>query len=642
MPQGVKIPKEQIKAMKIMRANGSSYEEIADVTGLALSTVAKYCKDIRVLPPSHQRNPFEPIAQDKVERLFEKSEPTAKNIIEAHEIEDIQWYIDKHKSGTRFKGPLDKISLEQLHGLMEEPTDYHSPLSIREWVKYYLGGDCGGSPFLKFSPHTWTEKQLDLLEIIFINERIMVETHRDFGKTMIAESVLTYWTCENREGNYAIISDTKSKALDRVKHIGDTLIKNKRIIADYGFLPHMKRYKGITQPWTKERITVKRRTLQTDPTLTCFSTETSEATGPHFDLVLYDDIWNRKFHRNLSVNKKKWFDWYEGEMEGSLEKGSREIFLLTRKGVNDIYRDLEDKQFYVVYKRPAVLKFPSKYEYVYTEIEGRMVITDVDVQSDDWEIQDPERFDIEFFLMKRKKQGEEKFRAEYQLDPISASGEFFKWKDLRFINGYDGFFKLLEEKKWGKYFRVLAFMDLAFGKSMRADYTAIVVIGYYQRNFYFLEALIKRGASENDMVDMIREVHSLFPKTLRIIYIEDDLQQIATVERLKKKCAFMSIQGFSSRQEMTNIKKVYSDRIDAAELSGKQLRILSQLEGIVEDNKLFVNKNMRNFDEFKDEFISFPDSRHFDIIDALGNGISKIDEKGALIRIIGLGPKRPW
>ena len=40
---------------------------------------------------------------------------------------------------------------------------------------------------------------------------------------------------------------------------------------------------------------------------------------------------------------------------------------------------------------------------------------------------------------------------------------------------------------------------------------------------------------------------------------------------------------------------------------------------------------MRNFKEFKDEFITFPKCEHFDVLDALGMGISKMTAKGAMI-----------
>jgi len=634
MPKN-KLSEKQITNLKILRANGMSYKDIAELTSLSLSTVHKYCKDVSVLPPNRRRNPLEPLSIEQSMKVVKARLPTAENRRIAEEIEDIEWFIDNHEEGTRFEGPLRKIPLKKLQEIMEVPTNYHSPLNIKEWVDYYLAGPENG--FLKYAPHKWTKLQYEMFDAWSKHKKVMFETFRDAGKTMVANAILIHEICEHRDNNYAIASETQRKALKRVKQIGDVLLTNKKIIADYGFLPHITKYMGMTQTWTKDEITVKRDSVQTDPTLTCFSSQTAEATGAHFNGIVYDDIWSRNLQKNASENIRKWFDWYDGELEGCLEQDTWELFLLTRKGVNDLYRELEDRNIYVIFKRPAVVKFPSKYEYKLKEVKGNKLLEKVVVKSKDYEITDPERFTIEFFLEKMFKMPEPKWRAEYQLDPIAEKGQFFKWSNLRFINSYSDFTNLVEQKKWGKYFRVIGFMDLAFGKSSRADYTALVIVGYFQHTYYFLESMIKRGATENDMVKMIREAHRLFPQLLNVIYIEEDLQQISVVERLKKKCPFISIQGFSSRQEMQKLKR--EDSGQRADLNGKQLRIWSQLEGIIEDRKLVVNKNMRFLKEFKDEFISFPDCRHFDVIDALGNAVSKLKEKSVLIKIIGMGSR---
>ena len=641
-----KVTQDQVEMMKIFRANGMTIRDIATFTGYGLATVQKYVEDIAILPESHQRNPMERISVEASKLVAKARVPTAENRRIAEEIEDYEYFVDTHVSGARFcenvettkrAKILDAIPLVTLKELMEEPTDYKSPLTINNWFRYYLGQK--GGMLLKHKPHTWSDLQMEMLDVWSNNKRSMFETFRAAGKTMVGIGVVTHEVCENRENNYAIASETKYKARQRVKNIGDILLTNKKIIADYGFLPMVSAYKGYKQEWTKESITVKREFKQTDPSLMCFSTESSEATGAHFAGIVFDDVWSRKLEKNSRENKRKWFDWYDGELEGCLED-AWELFLLTRKGVNDLYRELEERQVYTIFKRPAVLKFPTIYDIVYKDINGMQVFNGFKNVSDDYEISSPDRFKIEFFLEKHFKMPEPKWRAEYQLDPIAEKGQFFKWEDLRSIKNSDAFFNKVEARKREKYMRVIGFMDLAFGKSDRADYTALVILGYYNRNYYLLETYLKRGATENDMLHMLQEAHSDFPKYLRMVYIEDDLQQTSVVERLKGKCGFLSIQGFSSRQEQSRLRKEDSGRHD--NLEGKQLRILSQLEGLLIDNRLHYNADMKNLKEFKDEIITFPDCRHFDVIDALGNATSIMADRSILIKVISGGFSKAW
>lgn len=637
-----KLSKKKRKYMCILRANGMTYNEIADLVGVSVGSVSKYTKNVAILPKHKRRNPFEPISKKNSEKVADARTPTSKNRRIAEEIGDVDYFIEDHVPGEQFEGPLHKVNIRELQDIMTEPTGYHSPLSLPEWADYYLGS--GKGAFLKHPPHVWSPLQKEMMELWEIYQRLMFETYRGAGKTMVADLILVYEICENRDNNYAIMSEIKSKAKKRVKHIGDTLLTNKRLMADYGFLPHTSKYEGYRQSWTQEEITVKRDFKQTDPTLMCFSTDSAAATGAHYDGIVFDDVWSRKLEKNPRKNKKKFFNWFEGELEGCLDD-AWELWLLTRKSVNDLYKDVEDTDMYVTFKRPAVKSLPSNYEYVYSKIGNDKVFNFVEINSDDWEISaahpmfldmdNPRLESMKYFLTKKLKMDRPKWMSEYQLNPIPEQGKFWSWDNLRFISGWHDFYGMLKsEKKRQKYMKTVAFMDLGFGKSSRADYTALVIIGSYENKYYMLETYLKRGASENDLVSMLRKANKTF-KNLRTVYIEEDLQQSNKVDRIKHKAPFVSIQPFSSRQEQRKIKK--EDSAKRSNLSGKLLRIWAQLEGIIEDNKLYINKNMSHFREFKDEFISFPDCDHYDVLDALGNGISKLGTKAAVIAALSKG-----
>ena len=290
---------------------------------------------------------------------------------------------------------------------------------------------------------------------------------------------------------------------------------------------------------------------------------------------------------------------------------------------------MEERQYYVIYKRPAVLKFPSKYHYTYKTVEGRKVFDKVVVESNDWILSDPSRFTIEFFLEKKMKMNPAEWESEYQLNPTARTGKYWKWKDLRFIDSYGEFNNMVESKGAQRKSKIIGALDPAFGKSARSDFTALVIIGYFEQKYYFLELYLKHGATENDTVRMLAEAKRAFPR-LETVYVEADFQQTARAEALKKKAGFLHLLPVLARQEQSMLDKTNKER-KSVNLNGKALRIWSQLEAMIEDNKLYVNKYMRNFKEFKTEFITFPKCEHFDVLDALGMGVSKMRKKGALI-----------
>lgn len=616
-----KLTESQIDSIKKLRSHGCSYRQIAEALNVGYGTVAKYAKKVSFLPKSMRRNPFDLLSPHFQPKEYEKRIPDPKNY---EDKKNKDWWLERHVKGERFEAPLNLFSLTELQEIMEEPTGYHSDLSMREWAQYYLEGP---NNFLKFAPYKWGDGQLKIFDMWEEHRKIMLEYHRGFGKTMAADAILVREICENRENNYAICSETDRKARARVKHVGDMFLKNKKLIADYGFLPHQKIYKGTRQAWTKDEITVKREISQTDPTLMCFSSQSKGATGAHFDGIIFDDVWSRILDRNPD-NKDKWLEWFDGELEGCLED-AWELWLLTRKGLTDLYQTMEDREYYVVLKTPAIIKYPSKYHYTYKVVEGSKMFDKVIVESDDWEISDPSRFTPEFFLEKKLKMNAAEFESEFQLNPTARSGKYWKWKDIQFIEGYSDFIDKSRQGDRVLRSKIIGCLDQATGKSARSDYSALVIIAYFDGKYYFLELYLKRGASENDTVRMLSEAKRAFPM-METVYVEADFWQSARAASIRKKSNFIHLMPVLARQEQSLLDKDNKER-RSVNLSGKALRIWSQLEAVIEDHKLYVNRYMKNFKEFKDEFITFPKCDHFDVLDALSSGIAKIKKKGALI-----------
>ena len=616
-----KLDDKVIATIKQLRSHGLAYRDISERLGVGYGTVQKYARNVTFLPKSMRKNPFM-LKSPKVEPdLYDK------RIINAEDYTNLQnkeYWLEQHVPGERFKAPLHLFSVVELQEIMEEPTGYHSPLSMKDWAVKYLEGPRN---FLKHKPHTWGEGQLEIFDLWEEHRKMMFKAHRTFGKTMGVDAILVHEIAENCENNYAICSETDKKARQRVRHVGDMFLKNKKIIADYGFLPHQKIYKGVRQSWTKDQITVKREISQTDPTLMCFSSQSKGATGAHFDGIVFDDVWSRIMDRNPD-NKDKWLEWFDGELEGCLEN-AWEFWIYTRKSPIDLYQTMEDRQYYVIITKPAFIKYPSKYHYTYKTIKGNKVFDKVIIESDDWEISDPSRFTPEEFLEKKLKMNPTEYESEYQLNPMARSGKYWDWKDLRFTNGYEEFLTMLKEKGKRRKARIIGSMDIAVGTSARADYTALCIIGFFERKYYFLELYLKRGANETEIVKILAEAKRTF-NDLETVYIEADFQQAQYVKNLQKRASFLHILPVLARQEQRLLEKATPERRNI-NLNGKALRIWASLEPKIEANTLYVNRYMRNFEEFQAEYKTFPKCEHFDVLDALSSGMFKMEKKGALI-----------
>lgn len=632
---GTKVPTDRIEMMKKLRANGISYGIISKLTAHSKSTVQKYCLGVEILPQHKWQSVTELLSTHvkKVKPDYGFNEVNKKNKtpklrdrLTEKELQDIDYWIDSHVEGKRFEGPLELINLDKLQEIMATVTDYHSPLSLRDWADKYLSGK-GEGRILQHYPHKWSQSQYDMMDFWQLHRRAMFETFRDAGKTMVGTAIISHEIPENRDNNYFIMSETDIKATQRIKQIGNVLLTNKPMIADYGFLPHFSTKKGKRESWSAKQITVKRTFSQTDPTLMSFSTQSAGATGAHFAGGIYDDVWSFTLEQKSVENKRKWHGWRDNELEGCLEN-AWELFLLTRKGPYDLYQDLEDSGMYAVFKRPAVAVFPSDWKPFYKTINDKKIFDRIEVYSNDGVINDDGngRFSIEYFLYKKMKMKATAFESEYQLNPLELVGKYFQTDKIRPLYGYKEFMEKL--RKNGTAYKILGVMDLAFSNAPGADFNALTIWVGMGGQYYFLETYLKRTASDSDRKAMLQMAKNDFPSLINV-YVEADLQQSAKVKELKKACPFVMILPVYSREEQQRLSK--EDSIRRAGLTGKAARIHSQWEDPMGAGIVHINVHMRHYKELQDEFAKFPQCDHFDIIDSGGNAISLLRRSPAML-----------
>jgi len=176
--------------------------------------------------------------------------------------------------------------------------------------------------------------------------------------------------------------------------------------------------------------------------------------------------------------------------------------------------------------------------------------------------------------------------------------------------------------------RVIGAMDLAFGKSDRAHFTALAIVGYLKKEYYLLELYLKKGTSKMDKAKMIRLAKLEHP-TMRRVYIEADFHQAAYIGELKELVPKIRIDEVLSRHEEKVLKKE-----DIGKLTPKHVRIYSQMDEVVESQHFHINIRMKNKGEMEREMKEFPRSLYDDGIDAVASAISKL--KKSRIKLWGM------
>lgn len=606
-----------VSSAKVLRLNGFSYEQIAKTLGMSVSTAFKHSKDTKQLPKADRVDPMKQV----MKLLGDPNFPYANIEDIAELIKDKDYYIEQYVRGKRFFHP-ELLALNELTELMEVPTDYVSDLNQEDWYNYYI------APYMfRGVSRTLSKTQVNINKFLDSHQFGMVEVFRKAGKTVLCVGRLTRKINENREHNYAVQSEIIDRSRDRVMAVRSHLKSNPRLIADYGYLPHDKKYRNDTALWKNGEFVIKRDTIQTDPTLKALSWKDAKMLGGHFHGVYFDDPWSIKLEENNEVNSEKWFRWYDSTLVGSMEDNSWQHITCTRKGLYDIYRKLEDRGVFAVFKQPAVLEYPSEYEYI--KEGGRIV--GVDIKSNDWAITDDcnGRITIEFLLMQKAQMSESAWEMEYQLTPLPSKGRLFNWNDLNFVTWDEidhkyGIFKegVLQKGTGRAHFfkmsKVYGAMDMAFGKSASAHYTALVICAYFNGGYYLLNAYLRKGTSKIQKAEMVAHAKRDYP-TFSRLFIEADMFQSVYVEELADLIGGVRVEPVLARHEEKTVGKE-----EIAKLSKKHTRIYNQLDEPIESNSVYIFKSMRHFDEFEREYKEYPRSQYDDLMDAFGSCISKL------------------
>lgn len=538
--------------------------------------------------------------------------------------------IDKKRSlDPRYEDDkIIKVSLRELIDVFRNPTGYVSPLSDIDWINYYLGSTLLLNK--NGTPGTCTPVQIEMSNHLDAFIMAAIDIWRGAGKTVIGLGKFNRRMCDNLNIKLALITEEFTRSVQRVSVIKQQLQTNPRIIRDYGYLPHDKAYKGYRGKWTTSMLQVKRDVIAQEPTLIGLSQGSTAMLGYHFDGVLSDDPWSEELQAQRGA-LEKWMIWFQGTFLGCVEKGAFIWMLFTRKGVDDLYQDIiYEKGMFNPLRRPAIVKYPSKYEYI-VDSYGKPIfnqelgVPKVNIISKDGQIYDAGhgRFSMAYLLGKKKLAGNLKFEQEFQCNPMPIEGALLNWDLLQFYNLDDKKLPFPEdpEEFWDQ-IRWTAFMDQAFGTSDRADFSVITVVGEYGGRYYF--DWIYRGKWNTNQKK--RYLTECYKKYRPGQYgIESGLIQTTIARELIRALPELGLKEIHPGGQGREYRLAQGSQ---KEYESKIYRIYDQVNPPLERKVIYVNAKMPHFDQFEKEFRFLGSSAHDDIMDAFGQTIEMIDREG--------------
>ncbi len=288
----------------------------------------------------------------------------------------------------------------------------------------------------------------------------------------------------------------------------------------------------------------------------------------HFDLIICDDIVDEENSRT-ELQREKLRIWFFKTLLPCLEPDGELCVVGTRYHYRDLYAHLIETGFV-----PSVT-----------------IIRAIDAGGESpW----PEKFPVERLERIRREAGTVIFNAQYQNDTEAMKGAVFKEEWLRF---YD---------EPPAPLRIFQGVDLAVAQHAGSDFFAIVTIGAdVWGNIYVLDCHQARLSFRRQTAAIAERFRRFDPVK---VAIESNAYQAAQADILRE-------------LGLARVAKVYTTR--------DKLSRAWKLSALFEDGRVWLGRTMH---ELVEQLLSFPESEHDDLFDALDLAVSISASHGPRMR----------
>ena len=325
--------------------------------------------------------------------------------------------------------------------------------------------------------------------------------------------------------------------------------------------------------WAQDRITVKRTdTNIKGPTVWAAGIDTN-LVGSHPDMVVFDDVHNRD-NTMTREQVEKVILRYRDVLD-LLEPQGQLIVIGTRWVEWDLYAWLMDKDNEVSKSYEVMIR--KAHEGNLETGEGFSAL---------W----PGKFSQKELLTRLREKGVYEFSALYMNNPVPSEDadfkrEWFQYYDLELYRG--------------KEMKTFITIDPAISLQKNADFTAIVVTGIDQFSNIFIKDIVRGHFKPSEIIGEIFRLNELWHP--QMIILETIAYQKALAYALREE---MNRRGrFLPIHEINQHEKSKYERIRG-------------LQPIYMNKKIFHRKNIPLTIYLEEELLTFPRSRHDDLMDS--------------------------
>lgn len=326
----------------------------------------------------------------------------------------------------------------------------------------------------------------------------------------------------------------------------------------------------------------------------------SDITGGHFNKIIMDDIFD-DVNTCTQSGREKVMKTIKGTILPLLEPGCGLLGIGTRKHYEDGYQEMINNPAWYVLEEKAILKWPKHYEYV-RDHEG--VVIDVDIEGD-YEVLWPEKWGIKELLLQQAAMGTVLFNREYQNDASGMMGKVFKPEWL-------GYYAILEDNRTDfikgppplESLEIYQGVDLAIKKGEKNDFFCCETIGVAHDPFKIW--ILDWHHDQLSFPEQVKTYEKLFYGPINPIWqgikwnilrvgIESNAYQIALAQQLLDEANYPIEEIISIKNKETRIRAGSVD---------------------YENNLVMVPVDHPKYPAFLNEYASFDEGEHDDILDA--------------------------
>lgn len=363
---------------------------------------------------------------------------------------------------------------------------------------------------------------------------------------------------KNRNERILLTNATGSNADRFLGEIQDHIRRNEEFKLLYGDMydPKLK--------WNENEIVVSGRDLGIkEATLTTIGVG-GNLVSQHYSTIIADDLVNLE-NSDTRLQANKVIEWWK-----------RSFSLLDRDG-----------EMIIIGTRWAYYEL---YQYILDNLSDQVDFYIRGAYNPDGTLYFPEELNKKKLEELKKLHGSYVFSAFYLNNPVDYDSAIIKQSMLKYF------------KNTPKTMHIFALCDPAVSQATKADYSTIVVAGITVTNdWYLLE--VRRGKwTVGELINNLFSTSSdwkLMGMSVETIGAGAGLEESIQAEEDRRN-KYLTITYIKSRNNVQ-----------------KEQRIRSILQPRFERGKIYIKEDMLGRDEFEEEVLNFPRSRHDDIIDPL-------------------------